>query len=99
MRVDQDTRRYFDVGDREDLGYDEKLAIYRRMADEYFETDRYAEFCDRHLAHVDEAMVSFVESEPFDRVIVDTVRSTFPPHEQEQFIVHYRGLLGAWVRD
>ena len=45
MRVDLDTREYFAVGDREDLSYDEKLREYRRLADEYFETDRYEEFC------------------------------------------------------
>jgi hypothetical protein len=27
------------------------------------------------------------------------VRSTFPAHEHEQFVVHFRGLLGAWVAD
>ena len=40
MRVDLDTREYFAVGDRNDLSYDEKLREYRRLADEYFETDR-----------------------------------------------------------
>ena len=33
------------------------------------------------------------------RVLVDTVRSTFPTHEHEHFVAHYRGLLGAWARD
>ena len=99
MRSDQDTRRYFDVADRDDLGYEEKLAEYRRMADEHFDTARYEEFCERHLGEVDEAMVSFVESDEFDRIVVDTVRSTCPAGEQEHFIAHYRGLLGAWVHD
>jgi hypothetical protein len=27
------------------------------------------------------------------------VRSTFPPHEHDHFIAHYRGLLGLWVSD
>src|ERR671929_124200 len=35
--VDMDTRRYFAIGDREDLDYGQKLADYRRLADEYFE--------------------------------------------------------------
>src|ERR671939_360685 len=53
-RLDLDTRRYFEIGDREDLGYREKLAAYRRLADEYFEVERYRDFCDSRLAHVDE---------------------------------------------
>ena len=28
-----------------------------------------------------------------------TVRSTFPAHEHEHFVAHYRGLLGAWASD
>ena len=32
-------------------------------------------------------------------LLVDTVRSTFPPHEHDHFIAHYRGLLGMWMRD
>jgi hypothetical protein len=99
MRLDQDMRRYYAIGDREDLSYAEKLAAYRTLADEYFDTARYQEFCERHLAEVDEAMVAYIESEDFDRVLVDAVRSTFPAHEHEQFVAHYRGLLGAWVRD
>ena len=55
--VDLDTRRYFEIGDREDLGYREKLAEYRRLADEYFESERYEQFCATSLAHVDELVL------------------------------------------
>ena len=34
-----------------------------------------------------------------DLPIVDTVRNTFPAHEHDQFIAHFRGLLGAWAHD
>jgi hypothetical protein len=30
---------------------------------------------------------------------VDTVRATYPPHEQERFVAHLRGLIGQWVRE
>ena len=68
-------------------------------ADAYFEVDRYAEFCAGPLAHADEAMQELVSSGWFDDLLVATVRSTFPAHEHERFVAHYRGLLGAWVRD
>ncbi|HVL64376.1 MAG TPA: hypothetical protein VM573_04305 [Actinomycetota bacterium] len=99
MRIDQEVRRYFAIGDRDDLSYEEKLEEYGRLADEYFETDRYFEFCEEHLPHMDEAMVEYVESDDFDALLVDTVRSTFPAAEHEHFIAHYRGLLGAWAAD
>ncbi len=97
--VDLDTEAYFAVADRADLSYAEKLAAYRAIADRQLEVDRYREFCERHLSHVDELSVAWVESQDFDRIIVETVRGTFPAHEHEQFIAHFRGLLAAWARD
>jgi hypothetical protein len=35
----------------------------------------------------------------FDRLLVATVQRAFPPHEHEQLVAHYRGLLGAWAND
>jgi hypothetical protein len=97
--IDQDTSRYFAVGDREELSYEEKVAEYRRLADEYFEVDEYEEFCAASLPQLDDVVLEYVESPQFDDLIVQTVVSTFPPHEHEQFVAHYRGLLGAWAHD
>ncbi|MDX6485094.1 MAG: hypothetical protein QOF43_247 [Gaiellaceae bacterium] len=99
MRINQNTRAYFDIGDREDLSYEEKLAEYQRLADEYFQVAAYQEFCDEHLAGLDDAVLEYVETADFDALLVQTVRSTFPDHEHEHFIAHYRGLLGAWAKD
>ena len=76
----------FAIADREDLSYREKLQEYRKLADAQLEVDKYREFCARHLAHFDEVSVEWVESDDFDRILVDTVRSTFPTHEHEEFI-------------
>ena len=55
MRIDVDTRPWFEIGDRDDLSYEEKLRAYRLLADEHFQADAYAEFCAGPLAHLDEA--------------------------------------------
>jgi hypothetical protein len=99
MRINQSTRDYFEVGDRDDLSYEEKLAEYRRLADAHFQLPEYEEFVAAKLPHLDEVLVDWVEGPDFDELLVDTVTSTFPPHEHEQFVAHYRGLLGAWTRD
>jgi hypothetical protein len=98
-RLDLDTRRYFEISDREDLSYEEKLAAYRELADAYFEVDRYQDFCASRLPHVDELVRDWITSPEFDRLLVDTVRSTYPAHEHEQFVGHFRGLIGQWVRE
>jgi hypothetical protein len=41
----------------------------------------------------------WIRGADFDRLLVETVRTTFPAHEHDRFIAHYRGLLGAWVED
>jgi hypothetical protein len=98
-RLDLDTHNYFAIGDREDLSYQEKLAGYRELADEYFEVDRYQDFVDSRLGHVDELVLDWIASSDFDRLLLETVRTTYPPHEHERFIGHFRGLVGQWVKE
>jgi hypothetical protein len=98
-QLDLETARYYAIADREDLSYSDKLAGYRQLADEYFETDRYADFCASRLGHVDEMVYDWVRSPEFDELLLDTVRTTYPPAEHDRFIAHFRGLLGAWVHD
>jgi hypothetical protein len=90
---------WFAVADDPDRSYGDKLDAYARLADDHFEADRYAEFCATRLEGFDEAVLEFVESPGFDGLLVDTVRSTFPAHEHDHFVDHYRGLLAAWARD
>jgi hypothetical protein len=97
--VDLDTGSYFEIADREDLSYAQRLAEYRRLADRQLDVDRYKEFCARHLANVDDICVDWVESADFDRLLVNTVISTYPEHEREMFLAHFRGLLGLWAHD
>ena len=44
-------------------------------------------------------MVEWVSRRDFDRLLVETVQATYPPQEQEQFLAHFRGLIGLWVAD
>jgi hypothetical protein len=99
MRINQNTRDYFVVGDREDLSYEEKLEEYGRLADTYFQVDEYDEFVEAAVPHVHDLMLEYVESREFDELLVATVTTTFPPHEHEQFVAHYRGLLASWARE
>jgi hypothetical protein len=97
--VDLDTERYFAIADTQGMTYHERLHAYRRIADQQLEVDRYTEFCERHLAHVDEVCVDWVESDDFDSLLVATVVSTYPMHEREQFLAHFRGLVALWAHD
>jgi hypothetical protein len=99
MRIDVDTQPWFEIGDRDDLSYEEKLHEFRALADAHFETEAYEEFRNGPLAHLDEAAYEWFTSDDFDSVLVDTVKATFPSHEHEHFVAHYRGLLRSWAAD
>jgi hypothetical protein len=99
MQIDMDKRRYFEVGDRGDLSYEQKLDEYRRLADEYFQVEQYEQFCGEHLPRMRELVVEYVESPELDRLLVEIVTGVFPSHEHEQMIARHRGLIGAWASD
>lgn len=98
-RLHVDQTPWFEIGDRDDLSYEDKIAAYGRLADSYFDNERYAEFCATSLSGFDEVVLDYIEGADFDRLLVDTVTSTFPEHERDQFIAHFRGLLASWASD
>ncbi|HXL92714.1 MAG TPA: hypothetical protein VN969_27595 [Streptosporangiaceae bacterium] len=98
-RLDLDTAAYFEIADDPRLSYEEKLDGYRSLADGYFDTDRYRDFCASALPGLDEIVLDWVSSEDFDRLLIATVRSVYPAYEHDQFIAHLRGLVGLWVSD
>jgi len=98
-RLDLDTAQYFEIADDAGATYPQKLAAYRELADQYFDTDRYRDFCAQSLPRLDEIVLEWVAGPDFDRLLVDTVRSVYPAHEHDMFIAHLRGLIGMWVSD
>jgi hypothetical protein len=97
--IDLQTRRFFDVADDPALDYDAKVEAYLAIADEYFESARYWEWCADHLPHLEEQVLEWVSGPGFDRLLRDTVEATYSPHEREQFYAHFRGLLDLWIKD
>ena len=97
--VDLRTDRYFEIADDDTLDYETKIEAYLGLADEYFDTEHYRDWCDEHLGHLPAAVLEWVSGPDFDRILADTVRATYPPHEQDRFLAHFRGLIGLWVSD
>jgi hypothetical protein len=97
--TDLNTSAFFAISDRDELGYDQKIAAYLKLADEYFATEQYYDFCARELADIDQRVLDWATSPAFDKLITDTVQATYPAHEQEWFIGHFRGLTGLWLQD
>ena len=77
----------------------ERGEAYQALADDHFETERYAEFCDSTLAHVDDMVLEWIDGPDFRSLLQSTIQQTYPPHEWERFEGHFGGLLGMWVSD
>jgi hypothetical protein len=97
--VDLATRKYFRIADDPEMSYDEKIAGYLALADAHLDRDTYQQWCSENLPHMDEIVYEWVSSPEFDKVLYDTVIATYPAHEHDRFLAHFRGLLGAWVHD
>jgi hypothetical protein len=97
--VDLHTERYFEIADDASLDYDAKLNAYLALADEYFETTKYHEWCAAHLGDFDLRVRDWVAGPDFARILQETVVATYPIHEQEKFMSHFKGLTDLWVAD
>ena len=75
-RTQVDTGPWFAVADDDGARLPGKLAAYQGLADDYFETERYQEFCATALPHVDEMVLEWVDSPDFARCC--TRRSSRP---------------------
>ena len=97
--IDLETREYFAIADDPDRTYEDKLEAYLALADDYFEVDKYAEWTEQNLPHLNEQVAEWVRGPRFDELLVSTVKSTYPEHEHEKFLGHFRGLTGMWADD
>jgi len=75
------------------------VTAYLALADQHFDSDRYWEWCAEHLGHLEERVYDWVGSDGFERILREAVLSTYPEHEHEQFLAHFRGLIQLWLDD
>ncbi|TCO43549.1 hypothetical protein EV646_112125 [Kribbella antiqua] len=97
--VDLHTERYFAIADDESLDYDAKISAYLALADEHFETAKYHEWCAEHLGDFDARVRDWVAGPDFDRLLRETITTTYPENEHEQFYAHFKGLTNLWLSD
>ena len=95
MRRNLDWAPYYEVQQRE-LPYRERLAAYGAIARQRLDLDRFAEFCAKQLAHLDEVAWEFFGTERAKEAVRLKVEALFPAHEVEQFTEHYWGLIQFW---
>ncbi len=95
MRKTLDWEPYYRVAERE-LPLREALREYARIAEERLESERFADFCARHLAHLDEVAWEFFGSPVAKDAVRQKVEALFPGHEVEEFTERFWGLIQQW---
>ena len=75
---------YFDIAER-GLPWRERLRAYGDQARRDFSADDFDEFCERHLAHLDEVADNFFASDAARDAVHKKVVALYPEHEHEKF--------------
>jgi hypothetical protein len=82
-----------------DLPYEEKLAGYAKLADFRFETERFDEFCHKHLGHLDDVANEFFGTQEAKEAVRQKVIALYPPHEIEKFTELFWERIQTWRSD
>jgi hypothetical protein len=95
MRANLDWSPFQAVRDRK-LPYREMLAACAEIANQRFETDRFNDFCQEHLADLDRVSLEFFGSDIARDAVARKVAAMFPADEVEKFTEHFWGLIEFW---
>ena len=79
-----------------DMSYAEKLDAYAKIAEFRFETERFDEFCQKHLGHLDEVANEFFATTEAKEAVRLKVAALFPAHEVEKFTELFWGRIQEW---
>ncbi|MCG3173158.1 MAG: hypothetical protein GMKNLPBB_01336 [Myxococcota bacterium] len=90
-----DWQPFYDI-QQQDLPFREKLRAYADLGRKRLEADRFEEFCQKHLAHLDEAAWEFFGSDRAKEIVRAKTAALYPAHEVEQFTEHFFGMVGFW---
>jgi len=95
MRATLDWEPYFQIA-AQHLPFREKLRAYAKIANERLDTERFEEFCARHLPHLDEVAWEFFGSDTAKEAVRIKVVALFPAHEVETFTELFWQRIQKW---
>ncbi|MDX1481613.1 MAG: hypothetical protein R3315_08060 [Woeseiaceae bacterium] len=98
MHANLNWEHYFRIA-AEDKPFDEKLDDYAKLALDYFEYDRFTEFCETHLAHLDDVAHEFFGSDTVRDAIRQKVEALYPEHEIDEFTELFWNRIQQWRKE
>lgn len=98
MHRNLDWAPFLEIADS-DRSYREKVSAYADIAHERFETDRFLDFCDAHLGHLDELAWEFFGCDLARDAIREKVSALYPLQEIEEFTELFWRRIQRWRRE
>lgn len=98
MNMCLDWDPYWEIMEQ-DLPYPERLAAYAAIGHQRMETERFREYCDRNMTHLEEQTHEFFGTDLAKATIHQKVKSLFPEHEVESFTELFWGRIQDWRND
>ena len=95
MHLNQEWQPFFDIAAK-DISYPEKLAQYAAIARRRMDAERFEDFCQQHLAHLDEVAHAYFGGDRAREAVRIKVEALFPEHEWDQFTEHFWKELQVW---
>ena len=95
VRQNLDWQPFFDIA-AQDLPDREKLRLYALVARRHFDTDRFHDFCARHLPHLDDVACDFFGTEAAKEAVRRKVTALFPAHEIDEFTELFFSRIQRW---
>ena len=93
MRMDLEMTRYLKVLNSNDYSQAEKFNFCREMSENYFEIEKFNEFCKENFENLEDKMIEFYD-QSFDDIIRFAMEfSDFPENEHEKFYKEYKTLM------
>ena len=95
MRKNLDWEPFLEIA-RTDLPFREKLSRYAAIARKHFDIDRFQEFCDRHLPHLEETAWEFFASPAAREAVRLKTAALYPAEEVESFTELFFSRIQTW---
>lgn len=93
MRFDMEHTKYLKTINNPRKSPMEKYEFCAKMSDQYFETERFQEFCAQNFPDLEEKMIAFYDAK-FPEVIEHAIAwSDFPVKERDRFVDYYQSMM------
>ena len=89
---------YFEIAER-GLPLRERLSSYAALAHRTMETERFDEFCEQHLSHLDEVAWTWFGSDAARQAVRKKVEALYPADEIDEFTDLFFERIQEWRRD